>query len=293
MPDPFVAYLRVYEPLSSFESPVREQLSGAVDRGPVQQSHAGVREQDVWLRTQLTAPRQLLPGQKRRRGSDPADDVLVLAPEQVPSGPAATVGPGPLVCPLDLRGRCAAALVGFLGAADVPLRTAVLSTDEDNARAQANSVVSEMSDGAVHVLSSTWTVPLPWFVLVDPQERVVGTDERGADRVSWRVAMADARRRVARAHTIGKQSIGEEGPIKVLRETGRWLERFHPHSAVELDYGGLAQLMSESDVEADTSAEDVRAIVDAMESGDPQEVSARYEGLQDFWGEFAARERHN
>nr|WP_228046526.1 hypothetical protein [Saccharopolyspora sp. HNM0983] len=277
--------------MSSFESSVREQLSGAVERGPVQQSRAGLREQDVWLRTQLTAPPQLLPGENRRRGS--ADDVLVLSPEQVPSGPAATVGPGPLVCPLDLRGRCAAALVGFLGDADVPLRTAALSVDADHARAQASSVVSELSDGAVHVLSSTWTVPLPWFVLVDPQEREVVAGERGTDRVSWRVAMADARRRVTRAHAVGKQSIGEDGPTKILRETGRWLERFHPHSAVELDYGGLVQLMSESDVEADTSAEDVHAIVDAMETGDPDEVSARYEGLRDFWGEFAARERHN
>ncbi|MFD0918287.1 hypothetical protein [Saccharopolyspora rosea] len=289
MPEPFVAYLRVYEPLSAFESPMRERLAAAVERGAVDPFDAGNREQDVWLRTQITAPPRLLPGDAAEE--DPGD-VLVLDPQDVPTAPAAMVGPAPLVCPLDLRGRSAAALVGFLGAAEVPLRSAVLSVPADKAKVRANAVVSELAGSAVHVLSSTWTVPLPWFVLVDPAERTELTDGERR-RVCWRTPMADARRRVARAHAIGKQSIGEEGPTRILRETGRWLERFHPHSAVELDYGGLVQLMSDSDLEADTSAEDVHAIVDAMESDDAEEVGERYEALRDFWAEFAARERNN
>jgi hypothetical protein len=289
VPEPFVAYLRVYEPLSSFESPLREQLAAAIERGPVDPFEAGVREQAVWLRTQASAPPRLLP---EEAADGAVRDVLVLEPEEVPTAPSATVGPGPLVCPLDLRGRSAAALVGFLGDAEIPLRAAALSEPVERAKARANAVVSELAGSAVHVLSSTWTVPLPWFVLVDPTERRVFT-EHGRRRVCWRIAMADARRRVARAHAIGKESIGEEGPTRILRETGRWLERFHPHSAVELDYGGLVQLMSEDDLEADTSAEDVHTIVDAMERGDAEEVGTRYEALRDFWSEFAARERHN
>ncbi|GAA4610804.1 hypothetical protein [Saccharopolyspora hordei] len=292
MPEPFVAYLRVYEPLSSFDAPLREELAAAIDRGPVDPFDAGLREQDVWLRSQLAAPPRLLPGEAPDGSVQGERDVLVLDPEEVPTAPAATVGPAPLVCPLDLRGRAAAALVGFLGDAELPLRAAALSVPAEQAKVRASAVVSELAGSAVHVLSSTWTVPLPWFVLVDPAERCVFT-ERDRRRVCWRVAMADARRRVARAHAIGRQSIGEEGPTRILRETGRWLERFHPHSAVELDYGGLVQLMSDSDLEADTSAEDVHAIVDAMEADDAEEVATRYEALRDFWSEFAARERHN
>lgn len=292
VPEPFVAYLRVYEPLSSFDSPLREELAAAVERGPIDPFDAGLREQDVWLRSQLAAPPRLLPGETADGAVAGVGDVLVLDPADVPSAPAATVGPGPLVCPLDLRGRSAAALVGFLGDAEIPLRTAALQVSVEKAKVRASAVVSELAGGAVHVLSSTWTVPLPWFVLVDPEERCVFT-EPGRRRVCWRIAMADARRRVARAHSIGRKSIGEEGPTRILRETGRWLERFHPHSAVELDYGGLVQLMTSSDLDADTSAEDVHAIVDAMEADDAEEVATRYETLRDFWAEFAARERHN
>ena len=294
VPEPFVAYLRVYEPLSSFDSPLREQLAAAVRRGPVEAFDAGVREQDMWLRSQIAAPPRLLPCESSDGKALESGEVLMLDPEDVPSSAAATVGPGPLVCPLDLRGRSAAALVGFLGEAEIPLRSAVLPESVEKAKVHASAVVGELAGGAVHVLSSTWTVPLPWFVLVDPTERRTVTSANGARRrVSWRVAMADARRRVARAHAVARDSLGDEGPTKILRETGRWLERFHPHSAVELDYGGIVQMMSESDLMADTSAEDVHAIVDAMEAGDTTEVGDRYEALRDFWAEFAARERYN
>jgi hypothetical protein len=111
-------------------------------------------------------------------------------------------------------------------------------------------------------------------------------------QVSWRVAMADARRRIARALKVVKRSLGDDGPAKVLADTGRWLEHFHPHSAVELDYGGLVQLLGDKDLLEDTSAADVNAIIDALEADDAEEVALRYETLREFWGELARRERH-
>jgi hypothetical protein len=292
VPKPFVAYLRVYEPLSSFETPLRAILAGSIGRGPLDPLAVGAREQDLWLRTQVYPPPGLLPDETPDGKPRDTCDVLVLAAEEVPTSAAATVGPGPLICPLDLRGRCAAALVGFLDDAEVPLRAAMLAVPAETAKAHASAVVGELAGNAVHVLSSTWTVPLPWFVLVDPVERKTVVDGT-ARRVSWTIAMADARRRVARAHAISRDALGDQGPTKILQEIGRWLERFHAHSAVELDYGGLVQLMTDDDLAADTSAEDVHAIVDAMESGDTTEVGERYEALQNFWSEFAARERCN
>jgi hypothetical protein len=154
--------------------------------------------------------------------------------------------------------------------------------------------MAELNAGAVHVVSTTWTVPLPWFALVDPDTRriVLAPQNDPARQVSWRVAMADARRRVARAHTIVKRSIGENGPARVLADTGRWLENFHPHSAVELDYGGLVQLVEDKDLLEDTSAQDVNAIIDALEAGDSEEVALRYESLREFWSQLGLRERH-
>ncbi|GAB3546518.1 hypothetical protein GCM10027444_09530 [Actinopolyspora lacussalsi] len=294
VPEPFVAYMRVYEPLSSFESPRREQLSEALDQGAVDPVGVGSREQNRWLRTQLSIRPRLLPGEAVDGTAQGPDEVLALDVEEVPTGESSAVGPGPLVCPLDLRGRAAAALVGFIGAADPPLRTAALNVPEDTAKSKASAVVQELSDSAVHVISSTWTIPLPWFAVVDPEQRTVLHDEHGRiKRLYWLTSMADARRRVSRAHTVTRNTLGDEGPPKILRETGRWLERFHPHAAVELDYGGLVQMMSDADLEADSSAEDVHAIVDAMELGHTTEVGERYEALREFWAELAAHERYN
>ncbi|WP_231642860.1 hypothetical protein [Nocardia sp. NRRL S-836] len=220
---------------------------------------------------------------------------MTISPAEVPTSDAARVGPGPLVCPLDLRARSAAALVGFLASSPPVLQDAALGIAPETVRTRASAVMAELAAGAVHVISTTWTVPLPWFALVDPAQRrvVLASAQDDPERqVSWRVAMADARRRVARALKVVKTALGEDGPAKVLADTGRWLEHFHPHSAVELDYGGLVQLLNDKDLLEDSSAADVNAIVDALETGDAEEVALRYESLREFWGELARRERH-
>ncbi len=285
MPRPFVAYLRVYEPLSVLDAPLAAKVAKALEKGPIPRSEVGDRERELWLRSQLG--RKLLPGESL--------DVMTISPAEVPTSDAARVGQGPLVCPLDLRARSAAALVGFLASAPPILQDAALSLSPETVRARASAVMAELAAGAVHVISTTWTVPLPWFALVDPAQRrvVLASAQDDPERqVSWRVAMADARRRVARALKVVKGALGEEGPATILADTGRWLEHFHPHSAVELDYGGLVQLLQDKDLLEDTSAADVNAIVDALESGDAEEVALRYETLREFWGELARRERH-
>lgn len=285
MPRPFVAYLRVYEPLSVLDAPLADKVRKALENGPVPRAEVGDRERELWLRSQLG--QKLLPGE--------SFDVMTISPAEVPTSDAARVGPGPLVCPLDLRARSAAALVGFLASAPPILQDEALNVAPETVRARASAVMAELSAGAVHVISTTWTVPLPWFALVDPAQRrvVLASAQDDPERqVSWRVAMADARRRVARALKVVKNSLGDEGPATVLADTGRWLEHFHPHSAVELDYGGLVQLLEDKDLLEDSSAADVNAIVDALEAGDAEEVALRYETLREFWGELARRERH-
>ncbi|SMD06969.1 hypothetical protein [Lentzea albidocapillata] len=285
MPRPFVAYLRVYEPLSVLDAKLASKVAKALEAGPVPRSEVGDRERELWLRSQLG--QKLLPGE--------SSDVMTISPAEVPTSEAARVGPGPLVCPLDLRARSAAALVGFLASAPPILQDEALSLSSETVRSRASAVMAELSAGAVHVISTTWTIPLPWFVLVDPAQRrvVLASAQDDPERqVSWRVAMADARRRIARALKVVKRSLGDDGPAKVLADTGRWLEHFHPHSAVELDYGGLVQLLGDKDLLEDTSAADVNAIVDALEADDAEEVALRYETLREFWGELARRERH-
>jgi hypothetical protein len=296
VPRPFVAYLRVYEPLSAFDAALIEPLRERIEKNPLARSAVGERERELWLSSQLSRPTRLLPGElpDGRPSPNAPLDALVLDPADVPAGDTGTVGPGPLICPLDLRPRAAAALVGFLSTTGNVLRRAMFTKTEEELRGHANSVMADANQGAVHMVSSTWTVPLPWFALVDPAARtLVAATEDEPQQVYWLGAMADVRRRTARAHAVAKEALGEEGPTVVLRDTGRWLERFHPHSAVELDYGGIAGLLSHADLEADTSVQDVHAIVDAMEAGDPETIATHYDKLREFWGLLAAHERFN
>jgi hypothetical protein len=296
VPRPFVAYLRVYEPLSSCDATLAGMFHEALETGHLDYAAAGERERVLWLRSQLTNPPTLLPGELADGAPSPMAmrDMLVLDPAEVPTD-GATVGPGPLVCPLDLRARSAAALVGFLASASPALRTAALNESIDAIREKAAKVLSDLPSGAVHVVSTTWTVPLPWFALVDPDHRhlVLATQNDPRRQVCWRVAMNDARRRIARAHTLAERTFGETGPTKVLQDTGRWLGHFHEHSAVELDYGGLVQLLDDEELREDSSAEDVNAIIEALEAQNVEEVASRFERLRDFWGELAMRERFN
>lgn len=279
--------------MSAFDSDVADRLRESVENGQLDYATAGDRERDLWFRSQLSQPATLLPGELANGSPSPRAlaDVLVLDPAEVPG----TVGEGPLVCPLDVRARSAAALVGFLSSSHPTLRSVALSASDDAVREKATKVLSELPGGAVHIVSTTWTVPLPWFTMVDPATRhlVLATREDPRRQVCWRVAMTDARERVTKAHDLAAQALGDQGPTKVLEDTARWLEHFAPDSAVELDYGGLVQLLSDDELEADSSAADVNAIVDALEREDVEEIAARFERLRDFWGELAVRERFN
>jgi hypothetical protein len=283
----------VYEPLSAFDSDVADRIQESVQNGQLDYSTVADRERDLWFRSQLSQPPTLLPGELANGQPSPRAlrDVLVLDPTDV----SGDVGEGPLVCPLDVRARSAAALVGFLTTAHPSLKNVALTARPETVREKAARVLSELPSGAVHIVSTTWTVPLPWFTLVDPDARHVelATREDPQRQVCWRVAISDARERVSNAHGLAARVLGDQGPTKVLEDTSRWLEHFDDSAAVELDYGGLVQLLTDEQIQEDTSAADVHAIVAALEREDVEEIAARFERLRDFWGDLAVRERFN
>ncbi|MEU0467480.1 hypothetical protein ABZ215_26055 [Amycolatopsis sp. NPDC006131] len=296
---PFVAYLRVYEPLSAFGDPPPAGLRKAVEQAQLSRAAAAEREQLMWLKSQTTRPVRLLPGELPGGRALPSSDVLVLDPAEVPTDTGAKVGPGPLVCPLEVRARSAAALVSFLGDAHPSLHAAVIDStgvSEEKLKARASSALGDLPQAAVHVLSTTWTVPLPWFALVDPKHRRLNLGSGPDDperEVSWRVAMGDATQRVAEARELVEETLGDSGPARILAETARWLTNFDPASAVELDYGGLVQLIADPVLESDTSAEEVHSIMDALRSGDVEQIAELFTDLRDYWSELAAREHFN
>ncbi|MBO0839773.1 MAG: hypothetical protein J2O49_03000 [Sciscionella sp.] len=294
MPRPFVAYLRVYEPLSAFDDDTASSLRAVIDAGPIDRDFVGMRERELWLRAQLATPARLLPGETvDGRAVTTPPDALVISPNEVPGMTPASHDS--LVCPLELRPRAAAALVGFLATSSTALSKEAIGLPPEIVRSRATSAMGELTRGAVHTVSTTWTVPLPWFAMVDPDQRriVLANRDDPARQVSWRTKMSDALARLNRARTVVAESIGENGPARILADTLRWLDHFHADSAVELDYGGLVQLVDDDALLADESAEDVHAIVDALEAGDTDEVDRRYRRLREFWGELAAHEWNN
>src|SRR5581483_366999 len=129
------------------------------------------------------------------------------------------------------------------------------------------------------ILSSGWQVPLPWFVLFEPDERQLslGSQPRGrqgeaplpkaqlpeaqssgartgtARALTFLTTMARARQRNARALHVVRRSFDDGAAVGALEDLGRWLEEFHPHSMVELDYGGLVHVLDDAALEDDDS----------------------------------------
>jgi hypothetical protein len=272
VPVPILSYLRVYEPLRVFQGATGAAVREALERGPVPPTSAGLLERELGMRAVLRE--RVLPETRL--------DVLVTA---------GTDGVQ-RICPLDVRPRAGAALVAFLESSMPLLATAALPLPVRTARRLAESAIAELGDGAAHVVSASWSVPLPWFALVEQEARQVQVDPR---RVWWQVPMADARERVGLAETVVRETIGEslggDGPAEVLAETGNWLERFDDDAIVELDYGGVATVLTEEELAEDRSAEQVAAALDALADGEAEPAAEAYQALQEFWAGIMARER--
>jgi hypothetical protein len=279
MPAPFLSYLRVYEPLRAFDGPSGARVRAALARGPLAPERAGSHERECACGRSSPHGYCRATSGTTARGPARGCEVLVLGGA---SGE-------PLVCPLDTRERAAAAVLAFLEAEAPLLRASTLPVPEAVARRQAERVMADLGDGAAHVVSASWTVPLPWFALVDPEERQLRLD--GKRRVWWRVPMGRARARAAQAERIVRGGLGDSEPADVLAETGTWLARFDRASVVELDYGGVAELVDDEALRNDDSADQVRDALQALREGDKAAAQASYERLREFWSDVAGKQR--
>ena len=90
-----------------------------------------------------------------------------------------------------------------------------------------------------------------------------------------------------------RKSIGDAPITEAVEEAARWLEEFHPPSVVELDYGGLVDLIPDTDVEDDDSPGLVAAGLAALSRGDADAASSAYEKLVERWRAVQLLERCN
>lgn len=271
MPPMFASYLRVYEPLSAFDRERQRYWRRYIQEGRAVAPPEGPRRQ-------RTAVLEALGSGWTRLPELPDDAYVIEAGEKL------------LVCPWSLRVRVAQAALhardgvpSVLADAFVPPRFAGL------ARAVVDTSPPEQR--TVHEQISTWGVPLRWFVLVAAQERQITVE--GHRQLRYRTEISKARRRAHRALAILRRSVGDAPITEAVEESARWLEQFHPGSVLELDYGGLVELLPEDQLLADDSPTLVAAGLAALAGGDTDAASTAYETLVSRWRAIQLLERAN
>ena len=105
--------------------------------------------------------------------------------------------------------------------------------------------------------------------------------------------MSRARRRAARALHVVQRVLGDGPAVDALDELGRWLEEFHPHALVELDYGGLVHLLDDEELSADTSVAEIAEALEQLAKGEVVAAGELYEGVVGRWRAVAALEHAN
>ncbi|MFD5079819.1 hypothetical protein [Streptomyces sp. NPDC058371] len=274
---PYASYLRVYEPLAAFPEP----------------------ERGHWARYARRAERPSYQDELRRSLAD----LLPTPPIPVPvheSGDAFVVEvDGVLcVCPWRTRLRGWQALGELAEEFPAPVLDALLPPlVRRQATQDYERWLTRNPDARPWIRTSTWQVPLNWFVLVSDEEREYGKGAGEPDGdgpvLRYRTPMVQARRRVARALKTLKDTI-EEGPlIDGLLDVGRWLEEFHPRSLVELDYGGLVHVLPAAELEGDHSAADVAEGIEALRTGDGVAAGEAYGRLVERWRSVRDRQSAN
>jgi hypothetical protein len=255
LPNPYAAYLRVYEPLVAFAPEERANWSAYAGQAASRLERLR-RDHRRALADLLSVPPVAVP-------ADESSDAFVLEEEgQV------------FICPDEL-------LHAFVPPAAVR-------------RADANRELwaGKEPAGPLRIQTATWAVPIHWFVAFSDEDRVVHL--AGPDRsLVHRARMSAARRRVGRALRTLRRSIGDVSYVEELEGLGQWLEEFHPRSWLELDYGGLVHFLTYDDLRADESARDVAAALSALAAGDEEGASAAYEALVDRWATVRALEHAN
>jgi hypothetical protein len=203
-----------------------------------------------------------------------------------------------LVCPWNLRVRVAEAALSARDGVPSVLADAFVPPI---LAGQAKAIVEDWRSGArvlehgvprVHEQIATWGVPLRWFVFVDAEERELVT-RRGRRALRYRTEISKARRRAHRGVSVLRKSVGDAPITEAVEEGARWLEEFHPRSVVELDYGGLVDLLSDEVLEADDSPKLVAAGLAGLSRGDADAATAAYEKLVSRWRAVQLLERCN
>ncbi|GAA3143867.1 hypothetical protein GCM10010466_38670 [Planomonospora alba] len=283
---PYAAYLRVYEPLTAF-SPSEQVSWRAYAQAPDRPRRAGALHAEHGEAVArlvgippAPAPVHESPDAYLRR----VDDVLYVCPWQSRLRSWLAFS--------RLRGTTPRVLMERFVPPSIAEQTA---DDFDRFKRRAGSAALR-----THIRTSTWHIPAPWFLPFDGGERWLALDgEAGAGGTTttrnliYVTSMAHARRRVARALQIIRRRVGGIDITEEVEDVARWLEEFHPHSLVELDYGGIVHLMDDEELRTDQSVAELAAALTGLDTGEEELAAAMYRRVIARWRSIQLLESAN
>lgn len=267
------AYLRVYEPLAAFSPAERVRWERYAAAGAAPSRRAGSRRERVVALVATIGP-----------SLDVADESAFV---QLVDGLV-------FVCPWYTQLRVWQAAVEFRESLPEAVAQAFLPRRiVDPAAGELEHWRTRRPEIKAYVQTCTWLVPPPWFVLFEPSERQLVTGDTAERSLAYRTSIGHARRRVGRAlealetlRRVAPDAPGLEG----LLDLRRWLDEFHHHSRVELDYDGLVDVLDDDQLRADSSVEDLVEAVSALRRGRTDVAVAAYERVLNRWRPLQARE---
>lgn len=267
-PTPYVAALRIYEPLSAFDPADRLRWSQIL-----------TSENTRTAEQHLALHRVISPESPALR----SDGAHVLDVEGVR-----------YVCPWSTATRCWAAMEEFKTMLPSTVSSLFIPQSVDEA---FTSGIDFAEDKVPHILTQTWIIPPRWFALFTPEECVRGRDAHGAFTIV-RTSLANAQRRCAKIHETVHAAFGSGQVEEEISQLENWLGMFHPRSLLELDYGGLAEYLERTliadglgGLDADTSVEDVQGSIEGLASNDAEAAGRGYERLVSRWRRVASFEQ--
>lgn len=272
---PYVAYLRVYEPLGAFEADEAARWASYVHaEAPATDTVTTLRDEQRQSLTSVLQPTGLA-------APSAFDDTAYVL----------RVDDDVFVCPHDIRLRSWLALAELIDEiGDQQLR--LLSPGSlEHVNPDFMSWRNEHPDAVPHIRQRTWHVPPSWFLLVSPDDR---ESYRVDDLTSvrYRCPIVQARRRMGASFAVVRRAFADEPIVDVLSELGTWLETFHPHSWLELDYAGVGRLLGDG-LHDDPSCTDVADAVAALSRGDVADATAAYERVVEWWRSVRMSEHAN
>jgi hypothetical protein len=309
---PCVAFLRVYEPLSAFAEPDGSRwaaYAASADR-PRRAGALAAEHADALRRLTAVTP--------------------VAAPERESSDAYVRWVAGvTYICPWQTRLRSWLVL-SRLRATAPQLRVAAFPAAVVDAAISGFASCRGQHGGLrIHIQTRTWSVPPAWFTPFAPDERwlvlgrpagwpgagfrAAGSPGAAGAGAGWpapsrtlvyTAPMPWARDRVqaaldgfrgadgaAGAGAAEPGSAPGPGTLAELARISSWLAEFDPGSLVELDYGGLVQLLTDGELCADQSVAEMTAAVRALAAGELELAAAMYRRVTRRWRRLAALER--